>query len=82
MDQVEIIQQLTQTSVYVNIHSSFRDSKLQVPVVKFDGPDHYFSGSLLSICIPDLPWDIAKDGDSKADPLRSHHAALEGGDEG
>lgn len=36
------------------VYSSFRDSKLQVPVVKFDGSDNYFSGSLLSVCIPGL----------------------------
>lgn len=29
-----------------------------------------------------LPRDIPKDGDSKADPLTSHHVALEGGDDG
>lgn len=29
-----------------------------------------------------LPRDIPKDGDSEADPLTSHHVALEGGDDG
>lgn len=38
----------------------------------------------LTFAIPvcHLPRDIPKDGDSKADPLSSHHVALEGGDDG
>lgn len=35
-----------------------------------------------SVCVCRLPRDLPKDGDSKADPLTSHHVVLEGRDDG
>lgn len=37
---------------------------------------------VVCVCFAVLPGDVSKDGDSKADPFRSHHTALEGGDHG
>lgn len=40
-----------------------------------------FCNSLVC-CACVLPWHVAKDSDSKADPLIAHHIILERGDDG